>query len=57
MRRAQQMGGAAPSTNCLYLENMATANELLDEGERKDIAEDVKVRRRRRCRRCAQSGG
>ena len=31
-----------PASNILYLENMVPAKDLLDEEERKDIAEDVK---------------
>jgi hypothetical protein len=39
-----QMGAGTPATNFLFLDNMVRAAELLDDAERADIAEDVKVR-------------
>lgn len=39
-----QMGAGTPATSFLFLDNMVKAAELLDDAERADIAEDVKVR-------------
>ena len=38
------MGAGTPATTFLFLDNMVKAAELLDDTERADIAEDVKVR-------------
>jgi hypothetical protein len=40
------MGAGTPASTFLFLDNMVRAAELLDDAERGDIAEDVKVRER-----------